>query len=126
MLLPAETGFGLAKLVTLKSACPAPATAMFTVAELLVGLVSRVVVVSVPVSVIIVPDAVPVLTFTVTTNVLTEPGAMLGLVHPAAKDMQVQPEGMDARETKVVFAGSASLKVTLPQALGPLLVITWV
>ncbi len=37
MLLPAVTGFGLAALVTLKSACVPDATAMFTVAELSAG-----------------------------------------------------------------------------------------
>lgn len=126
IVLPADTGFGLAEFVTLKSACPAPATAIFTVAELLFRLISRVVVVSVPVSVMMVPAAVPAFTFTVTTNVLTEPGRIVGSVHPAANEVQVHPEGMDASETNVVLVGMASLKFTLLQALGPLLVTIWV
>lgn len=83
-------------------------------------------VVRVPVSVMMLPAAVPAFTFTVTTNVATEPGAMLGLVQPAVKEMQVHPEGIEASETKVVFAGIASLRVTLLQALGPLFVTTCV
>jgi hypothetical protein len=40
ILLPAVTGFGLPELVTLRSACPAPATAMLNVAVLSVRFVS--------------------------------------------------------------------------------------
>ena len=40
MLLPAVTGFGLAELVTLRSACVALATPIVTVAELLFRFVS--------------------------------------------------------------------------------------
>ena len=40
MLLPAVTGLGLAEFVTLRSACVALATAIFSVAELLFGFVS--------------------------------------------------------------------------------------
>jgi len=61
-LLPAATGFGLAELVTLKSACVPEATAMLTVAELLAVFVSREVVATVAVSEIIVPAATPALT----------------------------------------------------------------
>ena len=61
-MLPAVTGFGLPELVTLKSACVPDATAIFTVAELSNGFVSRVVVAPVSVSVIIVPAAVPAFT----------------------------------------------------------------
>src|SRR5271169_6393347 len=55
ILLPAVTGFGLPELITLKSASVPDATAMFTVAELSAGFVSRVVVAPVSVSVMIVP-----------------------------------------------------------------------
>ena len=126
MLPPAATGFGLAELVTLRSACPAPATAIFTVAELLFLLVSRVVVVTVSVSVMMVPAAVPAFTVTTTVKVLTEPGATLGLVQPAAKETQVHPGGGPPYEVNVVFAGIASLKATVLQLLGPLLVTTCV
>lgn len=91
MLPPAVTGLGLAEFVTLRSACPAAATAMFTVAELLVGLVSCVVVVTPAVSPIMVPAAVPGFTVTTTVNVLTVPGAKLGFVQPAANETQVHP-----------------------------------
>ena len=66
---------------------------MLTVAELLFIFVSRVVVVTVSVSVIIVPAAVPAFTVTTTVKVLTEPGAKLGLVQPVAKEVQVHPAG---------------------------------
>ena len=59
MLLPALTGFGLPAFVMLKSACPADATAMLEVAVLLLVLVSLLVVETVAVSVMMVPDAVP-------------------------------------------------------------------
>jgi len=63
--------------VTLRSACPAPATAMFTVAELSVTFVSRVGVAAVAVSVMIVPAAVPALTLYTAVIVPVEPGAHL-------------------------------------------------
>jgi len=60
MLPPAVTGLGLPALVTLTSACVPDATAMLTVAELLFVFVSRDVVVTVAVSLMIVPAvAVP-------------------------------------------------------------------
>ena len=93
MLFPAETGFGLAEFETLRSAGVPLATGMLTVAELLFIFVSRVVVVTVSVSVIIVPAAVPAFTVTTTVKVLTEPGAKLGLVQPVAKEVQVHPAG---------------------------------
>src|SRR5579859_2208643 len=60
MLLPAVTGFGLPEFMTLRSACPAAATPITTVAELLDATVSRVVVPTVAVSVIV--PVTPVLT----------------------------------------------------------------
>jgi hypothetical protein len=62
MLFPALTGFGLALFVTLKSACAAEDTGMVTVAELLAAFVSRVVVATLTVSVMMVPPAVPAAT----------------------------------------------------------------
>ena len=62
MLLPAVTGFGLPEFVTRKSAWAAPATAIFTVAELSFRFVSREVVVADAVSAMIVPAAVPAFT----------------------------------------------------------------
>jgi hypothetical protein len=125
MLCPASTGFGLAELVTLRSACVALATAMVTVAELLAVLVSRVVVATVAVSVMSVPAAVPAFTVTFTGNVLEEPGATVGFVQvmdPVV--VQVHPAGTGVREVNVVLAGNASVKVAEAQLLGPLLVTT--
>ena len=87
---------------------------------------SRVVVVTVSVSLMMVPAAVPAFTVTTTVKVLTVPGAKLGLVQPAAKEGQVHPAGAPLYELKVVFAGTASLKVTVAQLLGPILVTVWV
>ena len=124
MLFPAVTGFGLAASVTLKSACPAPATAMFTVAELSVRLVSWVVVAPVTVSLIIVPAAVPAFTLYTAVMVPVEPGGTLGFVQfTGAEFGQVHvppPEVTTATETNVVLAGIAvSLKVAVLQLLGP-------
>jgi hypothetical protein len=83
----------VAEFVTLRSACVALATAIFTVAELLLGLISCVVVVTVSVSVMMVPAGVPAFTVTTTVKVLTVPGAKLGLVHPVAKEVQLHPGG---------------------------------
>jgi len=127
MLLPADTGFGLAVFVTLKSACPAPATPIVTVAELLFLFVSLVEVATVAVSVMMVPAAVPAVTVTTTGKVLVEPGATLGFVQlmdPVV--VQVHPAGTGARETNVVLAGIASVNVSVLQLLGPVLVTTWV
>ena len=127
MFWPAFTGFGLAEFVTPRSACPAVATPIFTVAELSLGLVSDVAEAAVAVSVMIVPEAVPAITLNTTGKVLAEPGATLGLVQlidPAV--VQVHPAGTGVSDTKVVFAGNASVNVALVQLLGPPLVTTCV
>jgi len=127
MLLPAATGFGLAELVTLRSACVAPATPIVTVAELLFRFVSRVVVATVTVSVMMVPATVPAVTFTITGKVELDPGTTVGLVQlmdPAV--VQVHPAGTGVSETKVVLAGIASVNVALAQLLGPVFVTTCV
>lgn len=126
-MLPADTGFGLPEFVTLRSACVPLATPIITVAELLAVFVSRVVVATVAVSVMSVPAAVPAFTVTTTGNVLVEPGATLGfeqLMEPVV--VQVHPAGTGVRETKVVLAGNASVKVAVAQLLGPVLVTTCV
>jgi hypothetical protein len=127
MFWPAFTGFGLAEFVTPRSACPAVATPIFTVAELSLGLVSDVAEAAVAVSVMIVPEAVSAFTLTTTGKVLDEPGATLGfvqLIDPAV--VQVHPAGTGVIDTNVVFAGNASMKVALVQLLGPPLVTTCV
>jgi hypothetical protein len=130
MLFPAVTGFGLAEFVTLRSAWPAEATAMLTVAVLLARLVSRPVVATVAVSVMIVPAGVPALTVYVAVIVPVEPGGTLGLVQAmgeAGGQVHVPPPAVTtATDTNVVFAGNASLNVAVLQLLGPVLVITCV
>jgi hypothetical protein len=127
MLLPAFTGLGLALFVTAKSAWVALATPIFDVAVLFAVFVSCDVVASVAVSVMTVPAVVPAVTFTTTGKVLVEPGATLGfvqLIDPTV--VQVHPAGTGLNETKVVFAGIASVNVAEAQLLGPLFVTTWV
>jgi len=84
------------------------------------------VVVPVSVSVMMVPAGVPAFTVTEKIKVLIKPGAKLGLVHPVTKEEQLHPAGAPLNELKVVLAGIASLKETVLQLLGPLLVTTCV
>ena len=87
MLLPAVAGSGTPTLLTLMSACPAFPTAMLTVAELFPATVSRVVVVTVTVSEMIVPAAVPGMTLTTTWKFVVVAGASVAIVQvmfPAA------------------------------------------
>jgi hypothetical protein len=126
-LFPAVTGLGLAELVMLKSACVAPATAIFAVAELSDGFVSCVTEAAVAVSAMIVPAAVPAFTLTTTGNVLEVPGATLGfvqLIDPAV--VHVHPAGTGLSDTNVVLAGNPSVNVALVQLLGPPFVTTCV
>jgi hypothetical protein len=86
---------------------------------LLSRLLSCVVVATVAVSVMRVPDATVAPTCTVTVNVLLAPGAMVvfvQLIEPVV--VQVQPEGVGI-ETNVVLVGIASVNVALAQLLGP-------
>lgn len=83
-------------------------------------------VVPVSVSMMMVPAGVPAFTVTEKTKVLIEPGAKLGLVHPVTKEEQVHPVGAPLKALKVVLAGIGSLKDTVLQLLGPLLVTTCV
>ena len=120
MLVPAVTGLGLAEFVTLRSACPAPATAILEVAELSFEFVSCVAEAAVAVSVMIVPAAVPAFTLNTTGKVLEEAGATLGFVQLMVPTVvHVQPAGTGLRETNVVLAGKFSVNVALEQLLGP-------
>jgi hypothetical protein len=99
---------------------------MLTVAVLLLRFVSRDVVATVAVSVMIVPA--PAVTLTTTGKVLEPPGATLGFeqLMVGVKVEQDHPAGTGLSETNVVPAGMASVNVTLAQLLGPELVATWV
>jgi hypothetical protein len=117
-------------LVTLKSACAPDATAIVDVAVLLARLVSRPVVATVAVSVMIVPTAVPALTVYLAVMVPVEPGGTLGLVQAMGEafgQVHVPPPVVTtATETNVVFTGNNSLNVPVLQLLGPEFVITCV
>src|SRR5579864_1941165 len=130
MLFPALTGFGLALLVTLRSACAAEDTGMATVAELLAAFVSRVVVATFTVSVMIVPPAVPVVTWYIAVTVAVEPGGILALLQATGAlfghDHVTLPELATATDTKLELLGVASVSVPVLQLLGPELVMTWV
>jgi hypothetical protein len=72
----------------------------------------------------VVPLAVPAATLKTTVNVLERPAAMLGFEHGVAGNpVQVQPAG-GVMETKVVFAGVASLNVAPVTAEEPVFVTT--
>ncbi len=95
---------------------------MVTVAELLVRLVSRLVVATVAVSVMMVPAVVPAFTFTTNVNVLVELGATVGSEQLIGPDVvQVHPADPE-NELKLVFVGMGSAKVAVEQLLGPLFV----
>ena len=122
-MLPAVTGFGLAELVTLKSACAPDATAIFTAAELSNRFVSWVVVVAVSTSVIIVPATVPAITLKTAVIVPVEPGGTLGFVQltgPVGEQVQVPPPVVTATaDTNVVCTGVNSVSAAVLQLLGP-------
>src|SRR5258707_4176289 len=80
MLPPAATGFGDAELVVTMSACVASATTSAAVALLLAELGSATAELTLTVSLIAVPAAVPAFTFKIREK-LPDPGAKLGLVH---------------------------------------------
>ena len=129
MLLPAITGLGAATFVTDSSAWAVVPTIVDAEALLFAEFGSLTDEFTVAVSVTTVPFAVPVFTFTIIEKVAAVLPAMLRFVHttlpvpPMAGVTQVQPAGA-ARETNVVFAGTASTSVVLSAALGPLLVTT--
>lgn len=96
---------------------------------LLLGFGSVVVEETFAVSVMTVPEAVPEATVTTTANDVDVPAATVGFEHvsvPATTE-QVQPVAGDGvAETKVVFAGMASLKATVLAAAAPLFATTTV
>jgi len=81
--------------------------------------------VTLAVSLIAVPAAVPAVTVRTYVIVPEVLGAMLGLVHVRVASTQVHP-AVPLKENAVVFAGRFSVSVTLVAVLGPLLVTTCV
>lgn len=128
-MLPSVTGLGDAALMTLKSAWPAVATTAVAVAELLFGFGSVVAVETFAVLVMTVPAAVPAFTVTTTVIVVEAPAAISGFEHVSVPPdtLQVQPAaGTGVAETKVVFAGIASVTATVLDGAAPLFVTTMV
>src|SRR6266446_4753364 len=129
MLLPGITVAGVPTVVRARSAWMPVATTSVAVAEL--GPKAWFVELTVAVSVITVPFAVPTFTFTTIEKLAAVLPSMFNVVQttlpvpPTAGVRQVQPAGADI-ETKVAFAGTASINVALSAALGPLLVTTCV
>jgi len=123
-LLPAATDVGAAEFVVIRSACVAVATTSAAVAVLFPAFGSVVEELTVTVSLIAVPAAVPA--FTLTTKVIVAlPTARLGFVQVRVPRTQVHPAG-PVSDCAVVFAGRVSVTVTLLAALGPGLVTTCV
>ncbi len=124
-LLPAATDVADGELVVIRSAWVAVATTSAAVALLLVRFGSVTGEVTFAVSLIAVPEVVPTFTFTIYVMVAGAPEARLGLVQTSVARVQAHPAG-PVSDTEVVFAGSASVRVTDAAALGPLLVTTCV
>jgi hypothetical protein len=80
---------------------------------------------TVTVSLITVPLAVPAATVYTTVNVPVEPAATLGFAQLTGGDVQVQPAGAET-ENKVVLVGVGSLNVAVVAAADPVLVTLWV
>src|SRR5579864_1176269 len=130
MLLPAATELGDAEFATTRFACVPRATTSVAVALLLAWFGSVTVELTVAVSLICVPAAVPAFTFKTTVKV-EDPGVKLGFVQlmvpiaPTAGVVHDQPPGV-AIDWKVVLAGVVSVMLAVVAVLGPLFVTTCV
>ena len=131
MFAPGATVPGEAELVTLMSAEAGAATRVFTVAVLLARLVSFTPELTESVSLMVVPAGTAAPTLTTNVKVESVLGSFDGKVQeifpeaPTAGVVHVHPAG-DARETKVVPEGMASLNTKLRAGCGPLLLTVWV
>jgi hypothetical protein len=123
-LAPAATELGEAEFVTTRSACVAVATTSFAVALLFARFGSAPVELTLTVSLIAVPGVAAPLTVTTNVMVAGEPAAKPRFVHVRVPTLQVHPGG-PLNDTAAVFAGRASLNVTLA-VLGPAFVTTCV
>jgi hypothetical protein len=111
--------------VAIRSAWIAVATTSLAIALLLAELGSVVEELTVAVSLIAVPEAT--LAFTVTTKLIVALvlAARLEIVQVRVPRLHVQPAG-PVKDVAVVFAGVASVKITLAPAVGPALATTCV
>lgn len=123
--MPAATEVGAALLVVIRSASVARATTSVAVALLFAEFGSVVAELTVTVSLIAVPCTVPAFTATTKVMVALALAARLGLVQVSVPRLHVQPVG-PASDCAVVFAGVASVNVTVVAALGPALATLWV
>ena len=130
MLFPACTGFGDATFVTERFGLPVP-TSVVVDALLLAEFGSVADDETATESVMTVPLATPVFTFTIIVNVPDALPAMLVFVQitfpvlPAPGVRQLHPDGAEM-ETNVVLVGTAETYCALSAALGPLFVTTCV
>jgi len=114
MLLPGNTGFGDAELVTLRSYWPAEATTTFDVAELLLGLGSVMLEDTFAVSEITVPDGVAPFTLSLSVKLAVAPAARVPIVAvilpvpPTDGLLHDQPEAQDS-EANVAYPGDAGI-----------------
>src|ERR1700693_4043142 len=126
MLAPGATVDGAAVLVTAMSAEAVIATSVFTVAVLFARLLSLMPELTESVSLMVVPLGVAAPTWTTSVKVESTFMSFDGRVQvifppdPTVGVMHVQAAG-EARETNVVLAGMASLKITFKADCGPLL-----
>src|SRR5580704_14496957 len=130
MLLPAATGLGAAEFVVIKSACVTRATTSAAVALLLTELGSVTAELTLTVSLIAVPAAVPPFTFRASVK-LPDPGATLGLVQvmapvPFTAGVTHDHPAGGVIDWKVVLAGVVSVKLAVVAELGPEFVTTCV
>lgn len=124
-MLPGATEVGDAEFVATRSDCVAVATTSAAVTLLFAVFGSLTAELTLAVSLIAVPAAVPAVTVTTYVMVAGVLAARLGFVQVSVAGVQVHPAG-PVRETKVVFAGAVSVKVTLLAVLGPALFTTCV
>lgn len=122
-MLPAATEPGAAVFVTDRSACAPVATTSLAVALLFEEFGSVVAELTLTVSLMVVPEAVPALTFTTNVIVAGVPGAKLGFEQVSVPTLQIHPAGPES-VCAVVFAGRVSVTVTFVAVLGPALLIT--
>ena len=122
-MFPAKTLDGVAAVVRATSACVPVATTSVAVAEFAPK--AWLVALTVTVSVMTVPLAVPAFTLYTTENVALDPAPTLGLVQVGGKPAQFHAPG-GVMDTKVVLVGVASVNVAPVAAVVPVLVTTCV
>ena len=124
-MFPAATVVGEAEFVVIRSACALVATMSVAVALLFAWFGSLIAELTLTVSLIAVPAAVPAVTVTTKVMVAGKLGAKAVSVHVSVTGLHVHPAG-PVSDDAVVFAGRTSVRVTLVAVLGPALFTTCV